>query len=660
MIETLQHMSYLLTLPNFLVLLIGSIGGIFFGAMPGLSPTMAVALLVPFTFYMDAGTGLILLGSVYTSAVAGGAITAVLINIPGAPASIATMLDGHPMAKKGEGQQALYIAFIGSLIGGVCGVLALILLTPPLAAFAMRFGPSELFWVSVFGITVIAGLSEGKVIRGLYGGVLGMLISCIGYSPMLGAPRFIFHDIFTGGIAIVPALIGLFAIPQVLELAEDVHLQATKNKYEPKKGLFWPTIKNFRKWWRTTVLANIVGIIIGIIPGAGGQVAGLITYDQAKKISSHPETFGTGEPEGLVASEVSNNATVGAALIPLLTLGIPGSPTAAVLLGGLLIHGLFPGPELFTKHANVAYTFIAGMMVAQFFMCGVGLLFSRYSHTIMNISNLMMMASVTVLACIGTYCVQNSMDDVIVMFLLGLLMYLGGKSGFPSAPVVLGIILGPIAEENFLRGKMIAETDVGVFSYFFTGGISIFLIALSVLSLAWGLFARHTRRNALPEPMPTPKAHIFNKTARKEWFCILGMLAVIAVFYSRLPGGGEQGAAIFPGLMLALLLCLTVVKAVTEVLHPKTEPDTAPVPFPWARILFVLAATAVYIAAIEPVGFYLSSFLFFFLTTVAIQAVPRTPKSLGIRAATVFACLLFLYGLFTVLLQVQIPKGLLV
>ncbi|MDR1489953.1 MAG: tripartite tricarboxylate transporter permease [Desulfovibrio sp.] len=493
MLETLQHMGNLLSLGNFLVLLLGSVGGIFFGAMPGLSPTMAVALLVPFTFYMDATTGLILLGSVYTSAVAGGAITAVLINIPGAPASIATLLDGHPMAKKGEGQQALYIAFVGSLIGGVCGVLALILLTPPLAAFALSFGPSELFWVSVFGITVIAGLSDGRLIKGLFGGVLGMLISCIGYSPMLGEPRFVFHDTLISGIAMVPALIGLFAIPQVLDLAAEVHLQVTKNKYMPKKGVFWPTVRKFREWWKTVVIGNIVGIIIGIIPGAGGQVAGLINYDQARKMSKHPETFGTGEPEGVVASEVSNNATVGAALIPLLTLGVPGSPTAAVLLGGLLIHGLFPGPELFGKHADITYTFIAGMLVAQFFMCGIGLLFARYSHAIMNIPNLIMMASVVILAVIGTYCVQNNMDDVIVMFALGLLMYLGAKAEFPSAPVVLGVILGPIAEESFLRGKMIAETDVGVFSYFFTGGINLLFIALSVGSLAWGLYGEHSR-----------------------------------------------------------------------------------------------------------------------------------------------------------------------
>ena len=478
MFEMLEHFSSLLTFGNIIALFLGSVAGIFFGAMPGLSPTMAVALLVPFTFYMQPATGLILLGCVYTSAVAGGAISAVLINIPGAPASIATMLDGNPMAKQGRAQEALYIAFFASLVGGVAGVLSLIFLTPPLAAFAMKFGPSELFWIAVFGISVIAGLSGGSLLKGLFGGVLGMMISTIGYSPMLGEPRFVFHDVLTGGIAIVPALIGLFAVPQILTLVEEVHLELTKTPYTPKPGVLVATLLMLLRWKRTVTLGSILGIIIGIIPGAGGQVAGLITYDQVKKLSDKPESFGQGNPEGVTASETSNSATVGAALIPLLTLGIPGSPTAAVLLGGLLIHGLFPGPDLFTKYAGVTYTFMGGMLVAQFIMCGLRFLFARYSHTIMNISNLIMYAAVAILAVIGTYCVQNSMDDVVIMFVLGLLMYFGQKLGFPSAPVVLGIILGPIAEENFLRGMMIAETDIGVFSYFFTGALNLFLIAL--------------------------------------------------------------------------------------------------------------------------------------------------------------------------------------
>lgn len=484
---------------NLAVLLAGTIGGLFFGAMPGLSPTMAVALLVPFTFYLPAATSLILLGAVYTSAVAGGSISAILLRIPGAPANIATLLDGAGMVKKGKAEEALYISFCSSLIGGLFGVIVMILFSPPLADFAMRFGPSELFWTAVFGITVITGLSSGAMLKGLFGGALGMLLSTIGYSQLMGVPRFVFHESLNSGISIVPALIGLFAIPQVFELIEGAHIRLEKINFKPQKGTLWRIIKSHMKWGRTLAIGCGLGTIVGVIPGAGGQVAGLMAYDQTKKLDKHPERFGTGDPEGVCAAECANNATVAPALIPLLTLSIPGSPTAAVLLGGLLIHGLFPGPELFTTHASVTYTFISGMLLAQIFMVIFGILASRYSYLVTNAPNYIMFSAVTILSVFGSYCVQNSYEDVLIMYTLGLIMFVLSKMNFPSAPIVLGLILGPIAEENFLRGKMIAETDMGVWNYFCTGSINIILILLCAVSLGWGIwseikFARHQKQ----------------------------------------------------------------------------------------------------------------------------------------------------------------------
>ncbi len=490
MSEFLHYFPQALTFTNLLVLLVGTFGGLILGATPGLSPTMAVALLVPFTFHMDPATGLILLGAVYTATVAGGAISAILINIPGAPANIATLLDGHPMAQQGRSQKALYVCFISSLVGGLFGMLIMILFTPPLAELAMEFGPSEMFWIAIFGISVMAGLSSGSIAKGLIGGMFGLLISTIGYSPLLGIPRFVFHDVLTGGVAIVPALIGLFAIPQVFTLAEKLHAkkQLKKAEFKPEKGILFTTIAENLKMVKALSIGSVVGSVIGIIPGAGGQVAGLIGYDQNRKFSKNPESFGKGNPEGVAVSESANNAMVGPSLIPLLTLSVPGSPTAAVLLGGLLIHGLFPGPDLFLNNASVTYTFIASLVLAQVAMCGFGLLLSRYSYMVMSVPNLFMIAAVTILAVYGTYSVQNSFDDVIVMFSLGTLMYVGNKFGFSAAPVVLGIILGPIAEDNFLKGKLIAETDVGVFSYFFTGSMNIIIILLCVASIAYSVY----------------------------------------------------------------------------------------------------------------------------------------------------------------------------
>jgi putative tricarboxylic transport membrane protein len=487
--EFLQYFPQALTPINLLVLILGTLGGLFLGATPGLSPTMAVALLVPFTFHMDSATGLILLGAVYTSTVAGGAISAILINIPGAPANIATLLDGYPMALQGHSQRALYICFISSLVGGLFGMVIMILFTPPLARIAIQFGPSELFWTAIFGITVMAGLASGSIFKGLIGGMFGLLISIIGYSPVLGVPRFVFTDVLTGGVAIVPALIGLFAVPQVFSLMEELYAETKKVDYRPKRGVLLKTIVENLKMIKALGIGSVVGTIIGIIPGAGGQVAGLIAYDQTRKFSKDPTLFGKGNPQGVAAAESANNAMVGPSLIPLLTLSVPGSPTAAVLLGGLLIHGLFPGPDLFQSHADVTYTFIASLVLAQFAMCLFGIMMSRYSYSVMRVPKLQMIAAVTVLAVFGTYSVQNSFDDVIVMFVLGTLMYIGRKVGFSPAPVVLGIILGSIAEDNYLKGKMIADTDVGMFTYFFTGSINVIIILLCAASIGYSIFS---------------------------------------------------------------------------------------------------------------------------------------------------------------------------
>lgn len=267
----------------------------------------------------------------------------------------------------------------------------------------------------------------------------------------------------------------------------DAHVKLAKLDVTAKQGMLWRVIKSLVTYARTLTIGSALGTVIGIIPGAGGQIAGLMAYDQVKKLNKHPERFGKGNPEGLCASEAANNATVGPALIPMLTLGIPGSPTAAVLLGGLLIHGLFPGPDLFSKHADVTYTFLGGLLLAQFAMFALGILASRYSQYVANVPNHIMFGAVVILCVFGSYCVSNNFADVLIMFVLGMVMFVLDKLGFPSAPLVLGIILGPIAEENFLRGKMIAETDVGLFSYFCTGELNLILIALSVFSFAWGI-----------------------------------------------------------------------------------------------------------------------------------------------------------------------------
>lgn len=474
---------------NLAVLLLGTAGGLILGATPGLSPTMAVALLIPFTFHMDAASGLILLGAVYTSTVAGGAVSAILINIPGAPANIATTLDGHPMARRGRAAEALHYCFISSVIGGVIGVLVLIFFTPVLAEFALRFGPSELFWVSILGVTVIGSLGGGSLLKGLFAGVVGLWLSTIGYDPVNGVQRFVFVPQLQGGINIIGALIGLFALPQVLSMLEEARSPRAADLYAMEHRSLLASLAENVRHLRTLGIASVVGIIVGLIPGAGGQIAGLVSYDQCRRFSPRRERFGSGEPEGVVASECANNAMVGPSLVPLLTLSIPGSPTAAVLLGGLLIHGLFPGPNLFTTHAAVTWTFIDSLLVGQILMGVFGLALARASRVVMRIPRHLMAPAVVVLAVFGTYSVQNSFSDVLVMITLGTAMYFAMKIGFSPAPVVLGLILGPIAETNFLQGSLIAQTQHGVFDYFFTGAFNLVLIALCVGSVGYSAFS---------------------------------------------------------------------------------------------------------------------------------------------------------------------------
>lgn len=483
--EFLSYMGDVFTPFNFMLLLIGTIGGLILGATPGLSPTMAVALLIPFTFRLEAAQGLILLGAAYTSTVAGGAVSAILLKIPGAPANIATTLDGHTMAQKGQGAKALQLSFLASAVGGVFGVLLLIFLTPVLAKWALAFGPSHLFWLAILGVTVIGSLDSSSLVKGLLSGCIGLWLATIGFDDIMGAQRFIFHPAVGGGINVIPALIGLFAIPQVITMFAKGRSSSGAEVIVVQKSPIKAAIQEVFSRKRALAIGTAVGSVIGLIPGVGGQIAGLVAYDQSKKFSPESEKFGTGHSEGVIAAEAANNAMVGPSLVPLLTLSIPGSPTAAVLLGGLLIHGIFPGSDLFDNHPDVAWTFINSMLIGQILMCIFGLYVAGLAASVARVPHSVMAAVVLGLAVFGSYSVQNSMGDVYVMASLGVGMYFLERFGFSAAPLVLGLILGPIAEANFIQGSMIANATSSVGSYFFTGPLNLTLIIIVVASIAY-------------------------------------------------------------------------------------------------------------------------------------------------------------------------------
>ncbi|MEP2942231.1 MAG: tripartite tricarboxylate transporter permease [Hyphomicrobiales bacterium] len=480
---------------SLMLLLGGTIGGLILGATPGLSPTMAVALLIPFTFHLTPTQGLILLGAAYTSTVAGGAVSAILLKIPGAPANIATALDGNAMAKNNEGARALHLSFLSSGIGGVIGVLLLIFLTPVLAQWALKFGPSHLFWIAILGVTVIGSLDSKSFVKGLLSGCIGLWLSMIGYDEIQGTERFIFADALTGGIHIIPALIGLFAIPQVMEMLSKGRNKEKIEAIKVPKHAVMDSVSEMTRSSRPLTIGTIVGSIVGLIPGVGGQIAGLVAYDQSRKFSPEKEKFGTGHPEGLIAAESANNAMVGPSLVPLLTLSIPGSPTAAVLLGGLLIHGIFPGSDIFEKHPEVVWTFINSMLIGQVLMVIFGIYTAAWAARIAKAPIPIMAAGVMVLAVFGSYSVQQSMGDVHIMLALGVGMFVLERFGFSAAPLVLGLILGPIAGDYFTNGSLIAAAQDGPWVYFFTGPLNIVLIGLVVASVAYSFWTNMLQGN---------------------------------------------------------------------------------------------------------------------------------------------------------------------
>lgn len=487
------------SLTNLFLIGIGTFCGIIIGAMPGLSTTMGIALFVPFTFSLSPIAGLAMLGGLYNGSVYGGSISAILLRTPGTAASCATVFDGYPMTQKGQGAKALGIALVSSFIGGIFSAVILLFLAPPLASFALSFGPPEYFMVAVLGLTIIISLSDDKsLIKGFLAGAFGLLIATVGFDTIEGFPRFTFGNVgLYDGVSLVPALIGLFSFSQALRLCLKPD---SRNAVPAKSNLIgnalpsWTELHSIRK---TLLRSSIIGTIVGILPGAGADIASFVSYSEAKRKSDRPETFGTGIIEGVAASEASNNAVVGGSLVPLLTLGIPGNSASAVLLGGLLIHGLNPGPMLFTGRPDVVYGFIMSLLVANVIMFVMGLAGLKIFPQVLRVPNKILVPLIIVFSVAGSYAIQNSFMDVSLMLVFGVIGVVLEHFNFPLAPIVLGIILGPIAEDALWQSLIISN---GSYAIFFTRPISLVLFVLSVASVLYALFNKYKqqllRRNA--------------------------------------------------------------------------------------------------------------------------------------------------------------------
>lgn len=485
-------------LHNLFLMTVGVVAGALAGCIPGLTATMSIALMVPFTFTMSPATGLITLGGIYVGAIYGGCISAILVNTPGTPANIATTFDGFPMTKKGEAQAALVGAAYASAIGGLIGTVGLLLFSPMLAAAALKFGPPEYFWLSIFGLTIIASLAAESLLKGMIGGMLGLLLSTIGIAPLGGVPRFTFGMYqLQAGVDIIVALIGFFCVPEVFGMVERRAKQYRVAEYKPRKGVTLETIKDISKRPVLVLRSAIIGAFVGAVPGAGGNIAGLLSYGEAMRWSKHPEKFGTGVIEGVCASESANNAEVPGSLVPLLALGIPGAPPAAVLLGALLLQGIRPGPELYTTFGGITYSFILSLFLANLLLIPVGIYGSKAMARLITSPVNYLIPLILFFCVIGSFAIHNNLVEVYIMAFFGVVGYLTKKMGYHPGPIVLGLILGPFAENGLVQSMLMGKASGSILKVFFTRPISVILIIISLLSVTWPVLSNLNRNRRL-------------------------------------------------------------------------------------------------------------------------------------------------------------------
>lgn len=479
--DILTALTNIFTIGNLIGLIFGTAVGILIGALPGLSVNMGIALLFPLTFAFQGIGGILMLLGIYCGAIYGGSISAILLRTPGTPASVATTLDGYPMANKmGQPGRALGLSTMGSTFGGIFSAICLIIFSPLLAKVALQFSKPEYFALAVFGISIITSVSSGSIIKGIMGGVIGLFIATIGIDAMSGSQRFTFDTMYLlGGISFVPILIGLFAFSQVLQSVEDCYRQQdTKNSVRLDR--VFPSASDIKRVAVTLLRSSFIGTFIGCVPGTGGDIASFVAYDQAKRWSKYKDNFGNGEPEGITSPEAANNAVSGGAMIPMLTLGIPGDGATAIMLGALMVQGMQPGPLLFREQASAVYSIFIGLLLANVIMGIFGFSLIRVFVKVVNIPKKILLPIIFCLTFVGAYAYNNSMTDVFVMVFCGILGYFMNKTEFSMSSIVIGIILGSMAEANF-RGALIMSD--GRLSIFLTHPICAVFLALACVSL---------------------------------------------------------------------------------------------------------------------------------------------------------------------------------
>ena len=480
--EWLQAFAGVFQPQVFLFLTIGVLSGAIIGALPGLTATMGVAVLTPLCFWLQPASGFAMLIGVYNSAIWAGGISAILINTPGTPASMASTFDGYPLCQRGLAMMALNINTVFSVIGGLVSSLCLIFFAFPMAEFALRFGPAEYAVVAFFGLTMMVSVSGKSVIKGLLTGFIGLIISTIGLDSLQAFKRYTLGSpLLLDGISFVPVMIGLFGVGEIL-----YQIYTTDHKYEQtisgvtKSKKLFLNFKELKRVFPFNLFTIIVSVIIGVIPGAGGDIASIISWGQCKRMSKHPEEYGKGSIEGLTVSCSSNNAVIGGAMTTMLSLGIPGDAVTAILIGSLMMYGMTPGPRIFVENRAFVLTLIAQLIIANIVILVFGLITSRFYPKILKLKKQTLWVVVIMCCILGSYAINNSYFDLVAMAVAGVLGFVMRKMDFPQGPLVLGMLLGRLLESNMRRTLAIT---LGDYSIYIKSPICIILLVISILSL---------------------------------------------------------------------------------------------------------------------------------------------------------------------------------
>lgn len=647
---------------NIFLMLAGLAGGIIIGALPGLSATMGVALMVPVTFAMNEISGLIMLGAIYAGAIYGGANSAILIRTPGTPSSVATTFDGWPMCLKGKADEALYGSLISSATGGIFGNFMLLFLAAPLAVLSLKFGAPESFWLCVFGLSTIAVMSSGNMVKGLLSGAIGLLISTVGMDPHEAVPRFTFgYYPLVQGIEIIPAMIGLFSFSQVMYLVGSY--KPFIANYTPSKGAFWYTFRKIYSKCKVILLrSSIIGGFVGMLPGAGGEIAAIIAYNESKRWDKNPEKYGTGVLEGVVSSESSNNAVIGGSLIPMLTLGIPGSAVAAVIMGALLAKGIQPGFKVFTVSGELTYTFIMSQFAVNLLMLPVGYLLVKIMTKLLKVRLTMVAIGIVMLSFIGSYAIGNSLLDMWVVLGFGILGYFCNRFGMDTGAMALGLILGAMIEENLGKTEQLSYAIDGgtILTVFSHSTVAVVLIALTLLSMVTPFLLKLKRAKKAKEAGIEMEVAASNMSPTADIASGVILLTLAALFGSQLYELSGLGL-LFPEMLVGIIgvggAYLTIKGIVKYACKYKAEQfETASI----KRIAIIVAGSVVYAALTPLLGFYLVSAIFLFGMTVCLQDSGLSMKRTLINGA-ILSCVMCvtIYLSFTILLNVPTPPSIL-